>query len=412
MADESFADRLKALGITIGAQDLKPHPKQETGFPIETVVSGEEFETLYGPVFIAEQRHPIDTHYGLIELKFQTPPELLAAYCNFPGLSRSSPTEFYFIDTETTGLGLGTGVFAFLIGIGKYSGDEFVIRQYFLRDPAEETAALAAISMDISENSVIVSFNGKAFDVPLLKNRYILNSLTSPFEDATQLDLLHLSRRLWRDRLPSRTLINLEGQILSAERTTEDVPGWIIPQLYKDYLHTQDARLIKNVFYHNAKDILAMVGLLNYIGTMLSAPLNNQELNEIDLVSIGVLHETLGHKEKAIGIFEHALNLDLPDDIYNTTLQRLALIYKRDDRWDQAVHLWKQAAKRQQIDACIELAKYYEHRTRELADAIHWVHFAYDLLAEARGKILWEDELNHRLSRLENKLTSQKREMK
>lgn len=406
MPDENFADRLKSLGVRIGTQDLTPRPRRQAAFAIEQVIPGQEIETPYGPVYIAEERHPVANHYGVINLKFKTPPELLASYCNYPGLSAASPEEYFFIDTETTGLGLGTGVFAFLIGIGKYSGDDFIIQQYFLRDPGEETAALAALSIEIGDNPVIVSFNGKSFDVPLLKNRYILNSLTSPLETATQLDLLHLSRRLWRDRLPSRTLINLEGQILAAERSTEDVPGWIIPQLYKDYLHTQDARLIKNVFYHNAKDILAMVGLLNYIGSMLNAPLENPDVNEIDIASIGVLHENMGHKEEAIHIYEHVLNLDLPAEIYNTTLQRLALLYKRDNHWEHALKLWQHAADRQQVYACIELAKYYEHRAKALTDAIYWVNHALEIVSETDEKILWEDELHYRLNRLQNKLTS------
>jgi uncharacterized protein YprB with RNaseH-like and TPR domain len=396
----SLSDKLKALGVQIGPQNLTPTKARKPEYGIQQVLPGEEVENLYGLAYRITEQYAVDERYGLVELRFRTPPELIAQYCGVPDLERSSADRYVFIDTETTGLGLGSGIFAFLIGLGYYREDYFIIRQYFLRDPGEETAALTALSEEICADPVLVSFNGKAFDVPMLNNRYILNGLSSPFDSSIQLDLLHLSRRLWKDRLPSRTLINLEGNILAAQRTEEDVPGWMIPQLYKDYLHTGDARLVKNVFYHNARDILAMVGLLNYVGGMLTSPLDQSKRDGLDLASIGSLHERFNRTAEAIELYNYALKQDLPPEVFESTLKRLSFLHKQSGDWQQAISLWELAAQQGQVYACEELAKYYEHNQRDYSAALKWVEYALTMIAGRPQAILWQPALEHRRQRL------------
>jgi uncharacterized protein YprB with RNaseH-like and TPR domain len=174
-----------------------------------------------------------------------------------PGIERLSRSSFAFIDTETTGLSGGTGTYAFLIGAGRFDGDDFHLAQFFLRDPYEEPAQLAALENFLAPCQAVVSFNGKAFDAPLLNARFTMHGWHSPLLDMSHIDLLHLARRLWRNRLPKRALIDLEAQILGAQRTEEDVPGWMVPQLYADYLRDGNPQPLKSVFYHNSMDILS-----------------------------------------------------------------------------------------------------------------------------------------------------------
>ena len=134
-----------------------------------------------------------------------------------------------------------------------------------MRDPAEEAGMLEALAEFLAPTQALVTFNGKAFDAPLLITRYTLHNIPFPFKDYAHLDLLPLARRLWRDRLPSRALKYLEENVLSAPRTLEEVPGYEIPYLYFDYLRSRDARPLKGVFYHNAMDVVAMAALLSHV---------------------------------------------------------------------------------------------------------------------------------------------------
>jgi uncharacterized protein YprB with RNaseH-like and TPR domain len=170
------------------------------------------------------------------------------------------PERLVFLDTETTGLAGGTGTCAFLIGLGTVEGTGFAVRQFFLRDYVEEKAALEALAAALAGCEGLVTFNGKAFDVPLLETRYTLSRLPSPFSRLLHLDMLHPARKLWKLRLESCKLTHLERHVLGIEREG-DVPGSDIPGIYFDYLRTGDARGLQPVFYHNALDIITLAAL-------------------------------------------------------------------------------------------------------------------------------------------------------
>ncbi|MGE5122899.1 MAG: ribonuclease H-like domain-containing protein, partial [Acidobacteriaceae bacterium] len=262
----------------------------------------------------------------------------------------------------------------------------------------------------IAPCQTIVSFNGKAFDVPLLDARYTLQGWKSPFKNLAHVDLLHLSRRIWRDRLPSRTLANLEVQILRAGRTDEEIPGWMIPQIYFDYLRDGDARPLKRVFYHNAMDVVSLAALLNHTSKLLENPFVQGGNEIIDLAAVARLLDELGHSERAASLYEACLQADLPEDLYIDTLMRLSMLHKRNYNYVTAIHLWQQAASRRNLAAFEELAKYYEHHAQEPDQALKWTKEALELCASAEHvsgeKVLWKVEFEHRLQRLERKLAS------
>jgi uncharacterized protein YprB with RNaseH-like and TPR domain len=143
---------------------------------------------------------------------------IIAQWAREPRLAEVEPDTFAFLDTETTGLAGGTGTYAFLVGVGRYDGEDFHLAQFFMRDPAEEPALLWALTDFLGPCQALVTFNGKAFDVPLLNARYITNGETPSLTSTAHLDLLPLARRLWRDRLPSRALGYLEEHILGLTR--------------------------------------------------------------------------------------------------------------------------------------------------------------------------------------------------
>ena len=405
----SLADKLKSLGVQLGARDLPLPRRLSQAYAIEEVVSGRFQPTPEGELFVAETLYDPTYRHGQVGLWAEASLQTIAAWARESTLAEGHLEKFAFLDTETSGLAGGTGTYPFLVGVGRFDGQLFRLIQFFMRDPGEEQAQLAALTDFIQPCQALVTFNGKSFDVPLLNTRYTLNDRQSPLPDLAHLDLLPLARRLWRDRLPSRRLGDLEIQILRAERTQEDIPGWLIPSIYFDYLRSGDARPLKGVFYHNAMDVLAMAALLNRISQMLAEPLGAAVEHALDLIAIGKLHETLGQFETAARLFEHGMSRDdLPEEHYWTAQRRLSFLQKRNNNLTAAVEVWQLAADGRQIYAHVELAKYHEHKQRDYQEAIRWTQSAIDLLdashASQYERRQWIGDLKHRLARLQRKL--------
>lgn len=406
----ALSDKLKSLGVQIGGHNLPPPQPRSLAHPIEQVVPGRALPTLQGEAYVVETLYAPDYRHGQAGLSVTASLRPMAAWAREARLLDCSPDGFAFLDTETTGLAGGTGTYAFLVGLGRFEGEQFRLIQFFMRDPGEEPAQLAALAEFLQPCQALVTFNGKSFDVPLLNTRYVVNGAASPVAGLAHVDLLHLARRLWRDRLPSRALSYLETHILGAARTQEDVAGWLIPALYFDYLRSGDARPLKNVFYHNAMDILALAALFNHTSHMLENPLNGSVRHGVDLVAVGKLFEDLGQPEAAGQVYEHSLSHILPEEIYAEAGQRLAAIRRRQGDYQAALALWHDAAEQGHVYAHVELAKFYEHQRRDLEQAAHWTRRALQLISEPHCprslRLKWKGELKHRLARLERKLKS------
>jgi tetratricopeptide (TPR) repeat protein len=268
---------------------------------------------------------------------------------------------------------------------------------------------LAALEVFLAPADTLVTFNGKSFDLPLLVGRYIRNGSRLSWTPSGHIDLLHLARRLWRDRLPSRALGQLETHILGVSRTEEEVPGWLVPQMYIDYLQTGDARPLRGVFYHNAMDILSLVTLLNYAATLLEEPLtNNGPEDGIQLVAIGRLCEDLGRTDQAIALYQHGIEQELPLDIYQNAVKRLSMVWKRGGNFREATALWEKAAENEEVYAFVELAKFYEHRAKNLEEAAGWTQSALELVSGVEFPVIeryqWQPELEHRMQRLNRRM--------
>ncbi len=404
----TLTDKLKSLGVKTGTAGLPLPAKKEDGYGISSVLEGSVLATALGETFVYEEHFAGDYCHGLAPIRLGVPLTVISDWAADPRLSAIDLSSFIFLDTETSGLAGGTGTYAFLVGAARFIDGEFVLKQFFMRDPAEEPALLEALSEFLAPGQALVTFNGKAFDAPLLSTRYTLHSIPNPFKEFSHLDLLPLSRRLWRARLESRALKYLEENILQAPRTSEEVPGYEIPWLYFDYLRTGDARPLKGVFYHNAMDVVAMAGLLNYVASMLADPFHEGIEHALDVISIAKLFEDLGQWDTAARLFERGLQMTLTEADFWEALHRLSVLQKRRGDFEEALRLWQQAAEQGHIYAHIELAKYYEHRKRDPQSALRWTLSALgdlksaDLPAYIRRH--WQEELDHRRERLEKRL--------
>jgi uncharacterized protein YprB with RNaseH-like and TPR domain len=403
--NSSISDKLKSLGVGKGAAHLVP--PQLDSFSIDSVVAGGFSPTPRGDVFIAEQAFASDHRHGETALLSPLPFSLISEWANDPRLSSLPISKFAFLDTETSGLAGGTGTYAFLVGAARFVDDHFVLKQFFMRDPAEEPAMLEGLAGFLAPCESLVTFNGKAFDAPLLSTRYRLHHIPIPYREYSHLDLLPLARRLWRDRLESRALKYLEEHVLGMKRSSEEVPGYEIPWLYFDFLRTGDARPLAGVFYHNAMDVVAMAALLTHMNDMIEKPYEGRVQHGLDFVALGRLFEDIGRPDDAARLYERGLESGLDEADFGVAVKRLTVLHKRRGDFAEAVRLWKKAAKQGHIYAHIELAKFYEHRQRDVKNAVKWAVSAHreaeraDLPEYVRKH--WLEEISHRLARLERK---------
>jgi uncharacterized protein YprB with RNaseH-like and TPR domain len=401
----SLADKLKSLGVKTG-REIQPPPKADN-HSIDSVVAGSFHPTPRGEAFVAEQIFDEDYLHGDVSHLVKSPLTLISEWANDVRIAELPIGKFAFLDTETSGMAGGTGTYAFLVGVGRFVEGRFNLRQFFMRDPSEEPATLEALIHFLAPCQALVTFNGKAFDVPLLATRYSLHRIPPPFKNYAHLDLLPLARRLWRDRLPSRALKYLEEHVLGFTRASEEVPGYEIPWLYFDYLRTGDARPLGGVFYHNAMDVVAMAALLGHMSDLFADPYNGQVEHGLDFIALGKLYEDLNHWDEAARLFERGLESRLDESDFGVAVKRLSILQKKRGDIEQALRLWEQAAERGHIYAHIELAKYHEHKKRDPQAAIKWTKSARKEAERADLPVYirrhWLEEIDHRLLRLERK---------
>ncbi|MDR2505015.1 MAG: ribonuclease H-like domain-containing protein [Oscillospiraceae bacterium] len=228
---------------------------------------------------VIEEREPLANYRGLSDIL----PKTLCIL----GLPREADIRSaLFVDTETTGLGGGS--VAFLIGTGFIEGGCFVTRQLLMRDYDEEPSSLSVFADMLKDFEFLVSYNGKSFDMPLLKTRCIINKISaegtlmrSPdsrdlrpragAEPPCHLDLLHASRRIWKKRLGGCSLKRIEEETLGLVRA-DDLPGSEVPRRYFDYLKAKDERLLSDILRHNADDVRGMARIIALLSAIYTTP--------------------------------------------------------------------------------------------------------------------------------------------
>ncbi len=229
--------------------------------------TGDTADILQPRAFVPDRRLPgveLTPGLRLLEQRFpehRSPVRINAAFARFGSFERSALLHF---DTETTGLSGGTGTRAFMIGAADWCGEQLRLRQLFLTTMAAEPAMLQIFSQWLSEKSVLVSYNGRSFDAPLLKARYRMARLSEPITPLRHLDLLFPTRRRYRGRWENCRLATIERQVLHVMRD-DDLPGSEAPRAWRDYLSGHSARDFRRVIEHNAQDLLSLSGLLTHL---------------------------------------------------------------------------------------------------------------------------------------------------
>ncbi len=374
-----------------------PSPTQR----IEELLSGEILETPSGACFHATRTYGFHRRHGNAEIS------ALAEMDGSPLGVATPPSRWAFLDTETTGLAGGTGTYCFLVGVGALEGRDFRVHQFLMRDFSEEAALLDALAEHLSRFDVLVTYNGKSFDGPLLETRFRMARRLPAHQRLEHLDLLHSARRLFRLRLTSCRLIELESAVLGFLREG-DLPGELIPYYYFDYLRTHDALKLVPIFHHNGMDIVTLACLtalvLSAAGDPESAPL----AHPVDLYSLAAwvarMGRTPGSRESALRLYERALAAGLPEAVAWRARADLAALHKRARDYQSALPLWTELSDGpagSRLPATEELAKYYEHRAHDYARALDWARAGLAAAAAPGDALPWK----RRIRRLQNRLS-------
>jgi uncharacterized protein YprB with RNaseH-like and TPR domain len=373
----NILEQLELLRRT-GAAPARRVVPDDSGF-VEDLLSGQVVETPLGKHFETETLYARHQRHGSYEISdlHELPEDLLAALSD-GAIEKSHPARWAFLDTETTGLAGGSGTYAFLIGVGWIDEEGFRVRQYFMRDYDEEASSLHALNALLARFDVLITYNGRSYDQPLLETRYTMNRARTPFARMEHLDLLYGARRLFKLRLDNCRLVNLENQILGIEREG-DVPGEMIPYLYFEYLRSRRAYRLAPVFKHNVLDIVSLACLTGVIPEAFRDPENVRARHGMDLLGLARWLRVSDRLEEALRMMRRAVDLGLPDQHLFRTLFEAGSIEKKLGQEDAAIATFTDLTLSPNAfrgKAYEELAKHYEHRERNFAMALECVRAA------------------------------------
>jgi uncharacterized protein len=292
----------------------------------------------------------------------------------------ADPEQWLFLDTETTGLAGGSGTYAFLVGVAWWEGGGLEIEQFFMREYSEERSFLFALRERIAEHPVIVTFNGKSFDWPLLETRYRMSRKISVPSPTAHLDFLHPARNLWRLRLGSVRLSELERHVLGWDRGADLLSG-LIPQIYFDYLRGSPPERLVPVLNHNQLDVRGLAALSSRILSLLGDA-ENLGQDGLELFGVSRICEKRGEHTRARNLYEKSIASFLPTETDRAARRSLARLAKRQGDFGLACELWKDAVgnSRHGYEAYEQLAIYYEHKARDPEQARQIVRQALDEL--------------------------------
>jgi uncharacterized protein len=400
-----FQEQLAILRRKVARIDRKyaeaTPPRRTAAAFVEHVISGSVVSTPHGEHFETERLWERHRRHGSVEISglAELPPDLLHSLSDGQ-IASSAPVRWAFLDTETTGLAGGSGTYAFLIGVGHIEPAGFRLRQFFMRDFGEEPSLLHALSAHLAQFDVLVTYNGKTYDQPLLETRFRMARARPPFDRMLHLDLLAGARRLWKLRLETCRLVELENQILGVEREG-DLPGELIPHYYFEYVRTQQALRLVPIFHHNAIDILSLACLTAIVPFAFRSPEQAALRHGADWIGLARWLSRAQRHQEALRLYRRAVDLGLPDDLLFRCLWDIAAVEKKLGRMPAALAVFTDlAASRNpyRARAFEELAKYYERAERNDVMALEMTRSAL-AIADTPALRIREHRLQARIAR-------------
>ena len=392
-----LVDKLRRISAPAPA-GRDPSPRSAADLP------GERIEAQDGVYRIHRSELPLDHVHGGVALRDIAQSRLgrLAGIARDPTLIGLDPRRCIYFDTETTSLGGGVGTWVFLLGAAWFEGDRFVVEQFFLEDVTGERALLEAVNARFRRFDHVVSFHGKGFDAPRLGGRLIFHRMQAALPQS-HLDLCIVGRSLYRGAYENCRLQTFERELVGFHRE-DDLPGADCPVAFFDHLQGESDR-IPRVFEHNFLDVLTLPAVAARFAEAIADP-----TDPVLQSNLGVYYESVGRDREARAMYVAALEgLREPrHKLLIRTLERLALLERRAGRHAESAQLLLERIGMfpDAFQPLEDLAKYYEHRARDLASAEATVLDARSRLitgkiqldGAARRRCL--EALDHRLARL------------
>ncbi len=389
--------------------------QREAPSPVSKKRQKPEFESVSREPFeFIKNSYSLDTRYGQIKVGsgLDISGEILTCLSKETEFQNIDLSTALFLDLETTGLSGGTGVIPFLIGLGYYRDDKFWIMQYFLNEIGEEEGMLTDLTQFLKDMDFqsIVTYNGKVFDIPLLETRFIINRLPFPLNGLPHLDFLFPARRLWSHKYENCRLYNLALELVMTGRT-EDIPSAEIPGRYFQYIQTGNYDLVEPIIYHNAEDILSLLGVIIMGASIVSEDMDICTADGMDYFGAGKIMESFGDKDKSLHFFRKALAGNPSEVVTLSVKRRLSVSHKKNKDWDEAVKLWKEMSSIEMVTqdglfSYRELAMFYEHREKDYEEARRTAEEG--IVASFSISAYYENDFRYRLERLKQKIKKQK----
>ena len=347
---------------------------------VDATLPGEILDTVHGPLCRVLTAHPEDHRHGSADVVAACD----VAGCEVallsldPGLTALDFSRALYIDTETTGLSGGSGTLPFLIGMAWFEGRCLHVEQLLLPKPGCETPLLARLRERLAGASVIVSYNGKSFDWPLLRTRFVMNRMSTPALPA-HLDLLHCARRVYKSRLGSVRLVNLEQELLGFERV-DDISGEFIPQTYLAFLRgAASGSTLLPIVAHNRSDLVALPALLGEIVRRFGAHAREDARDQLGFARVAA---RAAQAERAIAIAHGAAEADVRGELAGSALYLVGELRLRRGELEAAIEAFEGALSQStsRLDGArvhLALAKLHEHKTKRYDSALaHASHTA------------------------------------
>jgi uncharacterized protein YprB with RNaseH-like and TPR domain len=408
---------------------------------VGAILGGRPADTPFGQCLVIDRRYEADRFHGSVRIGECAVEDCSALGVLDPSLGRAADQDqsavaglrtfsrTVFIDLETTGLSGGAGTVAFLGGCGYFDLGAFQVRQILLTSYASERALLHAVAAFFDDVDLIVTYNGKTFDVPVMETRWLFHRLQMPLTEVPHFDMLHPARRLWRMRAGSGgeiadsgcRLTTLEPTLFDVTRVG-DVDGFEIPARFFRFLRSGDPRPLEPVLEHNRLDLMSLAAVMAR-GVQLAREGHEACRDDAEALALGRVYERAGRDERlddracALGraeaCYRRAAESSAPD-VRGEALYRLGLRHRRERRFADAAAIWRDvvelteprrvrrmAGLRELRQFAVEaLAIHHEHRERDLAGARELALFA---LEEADGRRA--DGMRHRIARIDRKMS-------
>ena len=348
--------KLKALGVTKGmpensAEPLRKHTDNMAALQKE-FPNGIVTENDHGYCFINRLSQPLSELHGTVRMDAQLHPSALFNSVMEAQIPHKEDTLAF--DTETSGLSNGSGSFIFMLGLGYFDGDSYTVDQLILPDLGDESAFLRQTELIFSRFPFLISYNGKGFDIPMLQSRLNFHMFPDFTKEITHIDLLNLTRRYWKAALGSVRLANIEQYVLRLQRGDEEVPGYMAPELYREFLRSGDAAHISGIAYHNRIDVVSLSAFLLYLNDLCIRGENDPSVWEAEGVPESAL---LRHN---LNFFSGKVISKIESFSVKEKKQIAAKFLKAEDR-ERAIPILEELAEENDLDSAVKLMKLYQH---------------------------------------------------